>query len=159
MEKMSSITLGFVSTNMRKLKNTIMHPNSPRPKHRNEPVVPEKVLAKPAFDTQQETTKVCPNTGNPNVVLDKELIDNADNMSAGELLDNNANKTTKVNRQASTLPRAKTETQINTLQTDELERAGKVTDVTINIVDAAGVTSKVKLRRRISINPSWKAVS
>lgn len=159
MEKMSSITLGFVSTNMRKLKNTIMHPNSPRPKHRNEPVVPEKVLAKPAFDTQQETTKVCANTGNTNDVLEKELIDDADNMSAKELLDNNANKTTKVNRQASTLPRAKTETQINTLQADELERAGKVTDITIDIVDAAGVTSKVKLRRRISINPSWKAVS
>lgn len=160
MEKMSSITLGFVSTNMRKLKNTIMHPSSPRPKHRNEPVVPEKVLAKPAFETQQEATNVRASTDNAKVVLGKELIDDADNVSAKELgLDDNANKTTKVNRQASTLPRAKTETQINTLNADEPERAGKVTDVTIDIVDAAGVTSKVKLRRRISINPSWKAGS
>ena len=147
---MSSLTFGFVSTNMRKLKNTIMHSASPRPKRRSEPVVPDKVLAKPMYEINQDFDRI------PNDVK------NLDNAHHKEFLDDAGLGSVNVTNHANTLPRAKTETQINSLSKDVTGVDRNITDLSrdvLSIASKASETSKVKLLRRISINPSWKAVS
>lgn len=144
---MSSITLGFVSTNMRKLKNTIMHPNSPRPKHRNEPVVPEKVLAKPKHEISQDFNKIPDEAQKLDKGLLKGMCNEADHRPA------------IVCDKAVTLPRSKTETHVSELGASDTRTTKNVIDTSSDATTTSDVTSKVRLRRRISIDPSWKAVS
>ena len=147
---MSSLSLGFVSTNMRKLKNTIMSSTSPRPKRRSEPVVPDKVLAKPVGEITKDFDSI------PN---DVKRLDNAH--YKGYLDDTDVGIVNET-KHANTLPRAKTETQMNTLSNDLTGFDRNISDGSSDVVSITSTTSekpKVKLRRRISINPSWKAVS
>ena len=144
-----------------------MSSTSPRPKRRSEPVVPDKVLAKPVDEITPDFDCI------PNDIKQNKRLEDA---KFKEFLDDTGVEIVIEVKHANTIPRAKTETQMNKLTEDIIDFSRSASDRSSDVIsltrdtsdrssDVISITSttsekpRTKVRRRISINPSWKAVS
>ena len=133
---MSSIAFGFVSSNMKKIKTTLKTSNNAKHKHENE--TPPSVTAGPV----KAIHELYKNASDIMIQINDIDVDNTD-VETVQLRDRTVHEKDTVHEQAYTLPRYRPKSE------------------SVGAASASVETSapKVKLRRRISLNPSWKAVS
>ena len=131
---------------MKKIKNTLKTPHSPKQRPRNDSAQPavEKAPVKANHDLQQTVREI------------RIQINDVDNIQPELVGDGTACETSTVNPRFNTLPRTRPKSERVVVSVDSYEPRPKSESIGAS---EDTCTRKVKLRRRISLNPSWKAVS